>query len=450
MITMPQKAGTSDVVLSPSLTCYGIDVGKTGHVAARRNEQTPPAYRKRKDDTFPISNDAPGFNRLLADIREHGGPESCCILIEPTGHYSQVLRQFLREHHITVYTIQPKQRYGKNKNDRRDARALADILYNQLVLGAYPADEREHVHTRLPPIKIAREMNGIIHRLAERERRRTQLTNKLTAISDQLFPEFIQVYKSPHSPSALALREQFPTPQAIAQASLADLCATRLHYQPGRKQLAELQELAHITVGLKDEIVVSRLCFEQKQIIEELHLLDQHIEQIKARIIPLLDASREAQILMSFPGVSYVQAAILLAGIGNFHNFETYGDLCGLAGWRPFQNQTGSTVDSTNLKKAGNMLLKRTLCLIVFYSIQHDPTWKALYERLVQRKCHYDERKKIYVGKMKVVGRIAGQLLRVIFYLINRDYALISSLPPGAELPAPQLYDPAKHVVRLK
>lgn len=456
MTVVPIRIGPSEpMLLYPTVsvptkghTCYGVDVSKRGCVAARRNEHTPAKHRQRKNDVFEFENDAAGFEHLLSDIRKHGGPESCSILFEPTGHYSATLRQFLQQHRIEIFVIQPRS-YGKNKTDKRDARALADIAYNQLVLGALPADEREHIHSRLPPTPIAKEVHGLIFRLCQRERRRTQLLNKLTAISDQLFPEMTKIYKCTHSPSALALREQFPSPADIAGAKMDDLLATRLHYKPGRLQMVELQELARQTVGLTDPIVVDRLLFEQKQIIEELRLLEKQVKEIEARLHPKLDESREAQILMSFCGVAHTQAAILLACIGNFDNFEMAADLCGLAGWRPFSKQTGTTVDSECLRKVGNMLLKKTMCLIVYNAIQHDPTWKALYERLVKRKCQYDERKKEWRGKMKVIGRIAGQILRVMFTLIKRDQALIASLPPGSKLPEPELYSPSKHRIRL-
>jgi len=42
---------------------------------------------------------------------------------------------------------------------------------------------------------------------------------------------------------------------------------------------------------------------------------------------------------------------------------------------------------------------------------QHDSEWAKLYERLVPRMCAYDERTQAYVGRGKVLGRIAGQLI---------------------------------------
>jgi hypothetical protein len=60
----------------------------------------------------------------------------------------------------------------------------------------------------------------------------------------------------------------------------------------------------------------------------------------------------------------------------------------------------------------------------------------------VPRKCVYDERKAQYIGKNKVVGRIAGQLITVMFTLLKRDQEVQQN---GGVLPEPELYDPVLH-----
>ena len=41
---------------------------------------------------------------------------------------------------------------------------------------------------------------------------------------------------------------------------------------------------------------------------------------------------------------------------------------------------------------------------------EDDNVWAELYKRLVPKKCAYDERKCDYVGKIKVIGRVARQM----------------------------------------
>ena len=43
------------------------------------------------------------------------------------------------------------------------------------------------------------------------------------------------------------------------------------------------------------------------------------------------------------------------------------------------------------------------------------------------------------------MGRIAGQVISVIFVLLKRDSEALGKLPFGAKLPEPVLYDPEIH-----
>jgi len=53
---------------------------------------------------------------------------------------------------------------------------------------------------------------------------------------------------------ALAIREQFPTPHAIATASATALAASRTKSRPSNAQLAELQLLASQSIGTKEVV----------------------------------------------------------------------------------------------------------------------------------------------------------------------------------------------------
>ena len=76
---------------------------------------------------------------------------------------------------------------------------------------------------------------------------------------------------------------------------------------------------------------------------------------------------------------------------------------------------------------------------------EDDNVWADLYKRLVPKKCPYDERKRDYVGKIKVIGRVAGQMIKTIYMLLKTDAELLATIPPGMEPPDPQLYDPEIH-----
>ena len=419
----------------------GIDVGKNTHVAALLSSDL--LVKHKKYDSCPvqkIENSRAGFTALLTIICKQSSPDECRVLLEHTGHYGFALEQFLQENGICTYRMLARKRYATNKTDTHDARALAVLLYNQIELAIPLVNESERVHPLVPASASARTLRGLVRHRYELQHEATQRKNKLTAIADELFPELTVIYKDPNTESALALRDQYPTPADVVRAEIEDVCATRKRTQPSREQLLELQQLARQSIGTKDASRCISLVFEQQLLSAELRLFREHIARLDTMIEEIVSVSREGQILTSFTGIGTTQAGIILSNIGSIANYESIAKFRAYLGWSPRQSQTGTTYDSTSLNRAGNVLLKQTLYLIVLNAITYDPHWKALYDRLVKQKCAFDARTGKYKGKMKVIGRVAGQLAGVIYTLLRKDYDLLASVPPGTEPPAPTLY----------
>jgi hypothetical protein len=319
------------------------------------------------------------------------------------------------------------------------------MLYNQVGLRIPLMNETDRILPLVPPLPEARLLHGMVRHRQEIVQERAQRENKMVSISDELFPELASFYSDLNSLSCINLRERFPTPESVAAASLDDLCATRSRYLPSRAKMSELQEAARVSIGLKDEQRRMSLLIEQEQLIAEWRLLTRHIEQLEERINAIVSESRTGRILASFVGISPIQAAILLAGIGSIQNFDSMAKLRNYVGWSPRQSQTGTSYDSIRLDKGGNRLLKQTMYFVTINAIKHDATWRTMFERLVQRKCDFDERTGRYRGSKKVYGRIAGQMIDIIYTLLKRDADLIANWEGPGELPEPELYDPLKH-----
>lgn len=427
----------------------GIDIGKRSHSAALLSRELLAHYKSAvRCPRLSFDNDRAGFERLLELCRLHGDPADCSALLEHTGHYGAALEQYLQEHGMRLYRMQHAQRYANNKTDELDARALAVLLYNQQELRIELADDQQRILPLLPPTETARELRGLTHHRFELESEITQRKNKLTAICDEIFPELTSVYVDPNTPSALALREAFPTPEAVAGAELAALIATRTRTRPGNKAFARLQELAATSIGSKDTYRIRSLILEQSQLIAELRLLTSHVAVLDERMAAILADSREGKILQSFPGIGQVHAATLLAGIGTIANFESVARLKTYLGWGPRRSQTGTTYDSTALKKRGKDLLKSTMYLATMSATVHDPTWGAEYAALVERLCPIDAKTGVRKKRMKAIGHVAGHLIKIIYTLLKQDLdAVQAARAKGVEPPDPVLYDPARHSV---
>lgn len=428
----------------------GIDIGKLSHAAHVMSrslfEQHGSAYKKYPHIRF--ANTREGFAHLLAFINKHGSPEHCHVLVESTGHYGATLEQFLREHGVTLYRVAAHKRMMRDKTDDLDACGLAMRLYAQIELRALVPDRHEQVRILVEPIPAAKRLRGLVQTYNEMVERRTAIYNKLTAICDELFTELGMIYSDTHSPVALNLREQFPTPEDVAAAPLDALCATRTRYYPSRDALVRLQELAAHSIGTRDPDRRACLLLEQRLLICEVRPLCASIEELKSSIEAIVTATREGKILLSFIGIGAISAASLLAAIGSVANFERASRLRGFLGCAPKESQSGTSLNNSKLeKKRSNTDVRRLMFLVVSNAVRFDPTWEALYQRLVARMCYYDARRRKMVGKLRVTYRLAGQMINVIYCLLKRDYVLTSGWQRSDPLPDPELYSPEEHHV---
>lgn len=433
----------------PHETLYvGIDIGKQSHVAGFVSSTLLARYQRFEAcPALSFENTREGFRALVDRIKGYVPLIQVYALVEVTGHYHRALLQYLQEMDIPVYVMHVQKRQpGLLKTDKRDALGLANHLYNQLDRGIQVGDPLQIVRRLAPLTPAAAQLRGMVHHHQELTTESTRRRNKLTAICDELFPELTRIFRDPNGPTALVFRERFPTPAAITTASLSALQDARGKARIfSNKKLLELQRLATESIGTKDVARQRGLVFEQQQLIEELRLITVHLEALEAEMMQVVEHAREGRILTSIPGIGPLQAAILIALIGTIANFDRPGQLKSYCGWVPAIAQSGTTLDRSRLSPRGARLLKPTICIAVWKAIRLDCEWARLYERLVPIKCRYDEKKRTYVGRGRVIGRVAGQMLSVAYTLLKKDQELLATVPPGSPLPEPALYDPEIH-----
>ncbi len=275
----------------------GVDIGKQHHVAGFVSNTL--LARHEHFEGCPVlifDQSREGFRQLLDRVQSFVPLEQCFFLMEQPGHYHRALEQYLLELDISVYVMHVQERpKGMLKSDKRDALMLANHLYNQLEKGIQVADKSQLVRRAVPPSEAAAQLKGLTRHRYELMHESTQRKNKLTAICDELFPEYTVIFKNPNIGTALAIREKFPTPHDIATASLTSLIKERVYCHPSDAKFAQLQQLALQTIGTKDVARQRCLVLEQKQVIKELKLLQEHIEELDAEICTIIQKSREGK-----------------------------------------------------------------------------------------------------------------------------------------------------------
>lgn len=426
----------------------GIDVGKLTHIAGFVSNTLLQTHGRFEGcPVLKFKNSREGFRALVDRIRELVPLEQSFLLLEQTGHYHRAVVQYLQELDLSVYLMHVQSRpVGLLKTDKRDALGLANHLYNQLEKGIQVADKSQLVRRAVPSSEAAVFLRGLARHRYELIHESTQRKDKLTAICDELFPEFTEIFKNPNLPAALTIREHFPTPYALALASQDALRTGRRGNYPSNANLARLQQLAGQSIGTKDLARQRSLVIEQSQLIRELLVMQEHLACLDAEIRQVVEQSREGKILTSIPGVGLVQAGTLIAALGHIGNFRNAAALRAYLGWAPQVERSGTSLDRTHLGHGGLRTTKQMMFLVVGQAIQiKGAEWAQLYERLVPRMCRYDESTREYKGKLKVIARIAGQMIGLMYRLLKQDAELLAKTSAGTSPPEPVLYDPVLH-----
>lgn len=111
--------------------------------------------------------------------------------------------------------------------------------------------------------------------------------------------------------------------------------------------------------------------------------LDEQIDMFKQMIIQL--APPEAAVLAAAtPGLSETQAAIILGALSDKHFFHK-DSLVAFVGLDPMLRQSGSWQGRQKLSKRGNPYLRKILYQTAWSLKQHNPIFKAYYDRLYRK-----------------------------------------------------------------
>jgi Transposase IS116/IS110/IS902 family len=123
---------------------------------------------------------------------------------------------------------------------------------------------------------------------------------------------------------------------------------------------------------------------------------------------------------------------MMIAAIGNIANFEHAAALKSYFGWAPRVSQSGKTFDHASLTQGGIRTMKQAMFLVVANAVRLDTEWAKLYQCLVPLKCSYDERTRTYRAKIRVFGRIAGQIISMLTDLCPAETRSGSAKPGPA------------------
>jgi transposase len=389
----------------------GIDPHKRQHTVVIRTAHAQILSQ------FRISNDRPGFETLrrrCEQFRQHAGADQVIYALEPGAHYWRNLAYYLHAQGDTFRLVNPltlkRQRDGDDlthrKNDYRDAAMAADLL-----------GQGKYTWTRLPEGVYAelRQAHETYQRLVT-ETARVKL--HLTTALDGLFPEFFQVFKSVEGRTALTVLRTCPNPEVIQTLTEAAL-VERLHAQHGAPRFMQakvraLHARAARTIGLRAG--ATALTAEVQLLADRLTFLLHQRRQAEERLLGLLRQIPESALLLSIRGLGPVNAAGILAHIGDIRQYSGVKQLTKLAGLVPMEDRSAERrAARTPMSKKGRRGLRGVLWRAVVGLVRHNALFAAYVKRLCTRQAHAHP-----LHRREAWGAAMNKLLRIVYALLSK------------------------------
>lgn len=361
-----------------------------------------------------FNNDREGFAYMVAEIHakiKAFDAEKVIVGMEPTGHYWKPLANYLMKQNITVVLVNPYHTKkakelddnSQTKSDKKDALTIAKLVKDGRYYDTYmPHDEYADLRV-LTTTRIS--VND----------KKSSVENKITAVLDEYFPEFITVFKHPYKGKAsMQILKTCPLPKDIKALGTGGVLAEikkAVKKTVGRKTAEKLVNAANISIGV--DYGESEATFKIQKLVEELELLNRQLDEIEERMGKILDNLDIGKYLLSVKGLGVVTTAMLLGEIGSPLRFKDAKQISRLAGYNLIEDSSGKNKSGTAISKRGRKNLRRVLYQISLTMVATNPEMKQLYHYLKTRKENP-------LKKMQALVVISKKVLSLIYALAKK------------------------------
>lgn len=335
---------------------------------------------------WSVAHTAAGLAELCRRLERFGPPATIRVAIErPSGLLVDTLVAggvgVVPIHPNVLKAARPRYRAAGGKSDPGDAYMLADLLRTD-----------GHRFRRLcPPSDETRALRALVRTRDDLVATRVALANQLRALLESFWAGAAAIFADVDSPIALAFLARFPTPQRAARLGpkrLAAFLAT--HAYCGRRAPAEL--LARLTAappGCAGEQEAEAKGEAVLALVHVLTPLGTQLAQLTAAVEHAVGAHPDGPLVMSFPRAGRVNAAQILAELGEERaRFPTEAQLAAEAGVAPVTYASGKQ-RGVSFRWACNKRLRQAVVCFADNS-RHSSPWAAdVYRRARARGCDH-------------------------------------------------------------
>ena len=343
---------------------------------------------------------------MLLSKLESFDKSSLIIGLESTAHYGDNLVRYLVAENYKVCVLNPikssamrKNNVRKTKTDKVDTYIICKTLMVQ--------DSLRFVSYYNLDLMDLKSLGRFRQKTIKQHSR---LKIQLTTYVDEVFPELQYFFKSGlHQKSVYALLKEAPTPEAIASmhmTHLAHLFKVTSHGHFDKETAQQLRVLAQKSVGAND----SALSIQITHAITQIELLNDQLDKVEPEMTEIMKYNDS--VIMTIPGIGYINGRMILGEIGDIHRFSSPNKLLAYAGLDPSVYQSGNfQAKKTRMSKRGSKVLRYALVNAAHNVVKNNSTLKAYYDaKMAEGRTHYN-----------ALGHCAGKLVRVIYKMLTDD-----------------------------
>lgn len=358
----------------------GIDWASTQHDVCALDPQGQVLSR------FEIPHSAEGLSELLRRLGRIAAPEQITVCIErPSGLLVDTLLEagfvVLPIHPNALKASRPRYSAAGAKSDPGDAYILADL-------------GRTDGHRFRPlrsPSDATRALRAAVRTRDDLVATKVALTNQLRSLLESFWAGAAAIFASLDSLIALAFLESFPTPESAT--ALGEKRLERFlkrHAYCGRRSAVELlARLRAAPLGHAQALESETKGQLVRSLVAVLRPLVEQIREIDGLLAAHLAQHPDGALLQSFPRSGSVNAAQILAELGDDRaRFASFEQLAAEGGVAPVTHASGKHRGVT-CRYACNKRLRQALTTWADNSRHASPWAAAMYRQARARGCDH-------------------------------------------------------------
>ena len=367
------------------------------------------------DHALKFKNRKADFEEILAKIRsicKHEGFKKVVVGMEPTGHYWKAFANWMKKQtDITVVLVNPYATKrakelddnSQTKSDKKDAITIAKLVAQGRYFDLYL------------PHDVYAQLRGLSTTRTSLNKRKNAIKNMITAVLDEFFPEFVDVFKHPlKGKASRQILKTCPFPKFIKELGEDGVTVEikkAVKRTVGRKKARQLVETAMESIGADYGEEAARL--KLGMLMDELELLEKQAEDLEGQMSRTLGEIDYSEFLLTIKGIGIVTLAACLGELGDPTRFENPRQMSRMAGYNLVEDSSGKNKSGTKISKRGRKNLRSVLYQMALTMVATNEEMKELYKYLKTRE-------KDPLRKMQALIVVSKKILTIIHTIAKK------------------------------